>query len=415
MRRAPLRRGSFVVFGLGLVAPVRSGHGRPPHRVAASRPIGRRPAVASAGSSPAVEPARPSRSVEPRPAAVRRAARRRRRPAPRRGERSAVRRPPVGPSRGRGAPVRVAAVVASRARGRPTGRRSASRGGAGPAGRRSARGRAAPGASSTWRDVTASARRRRRERRRPPATARSTSGCGSTTCATRPRRGRAGRRRRARRARPSSSRTSVELELDRSVGATPCAAARATAGRRHPGVRARALRRRARASCASSPSEAPGVGRRPRAARAHATTGSGQWKHGRHASSRRSGRSPARPSSTRCWPTATGRCGDRARSTSCGRSCGRRRPAPSWWPRAASWSPAPWPTGATCRAPSALLEQGWRMPKRPQEHHLRRGLRPGRPLRARRRRRPGPRAVQPGGGQPTRTSPTPPSGLRTLG
>ena len=62
--------------------------------------------------------------------------------------------------------------------------------------------------------------------------------------------------------------------------------------------------------------------------------------------------STAPPSSTRSSPTATGRWAGTRRSPSCGRSCGPPRRAPRSWPRAASSTPARWPTRAGSPRPS---------------------------------------------------------------
>ena len=66
----------------------------------------------------------------------------------------------------------------------------------------------------------------------------------------------------------------------------------------------------------------------------------GKWRAAVQASSRPSGCSRGRPSSIRCWPTATGRWATGPWWPSCGTSCARPRPAPSSSSRAASSWPA---------------------------------------------------------------------------
>ena len=120
-------------------------------------------------------------------------------------------------------------------------------------------------------------------------------------------------------------------------------------------------------------------------------------------SSRRTGRSPARPTRTRCWPTATGRCAGTTGSRSCGTSCGRRRRRRRWSPRAASSPPAPGPTRATSQGAIALLARTAPKPRRVARAPPAPVVRAGRPVRPRGRRAPGPAPV------PRRSWPTSPA------
>ena len=327
--------------------------------------------------------------------------------------------PPAGPRSGRarrGAARRSRVGAGSsgvrserrRRRGRPptlgrAGRRRASRWPAIPSGaawpdgapagsRRAAPGRRRPGARS-WRR-----RREEAERHGPGDRVDRRVGPG--------RRGaRRGHRRRSTRGRagPSAGRRPSRrdrgrgrAELTRSVGADPGARGSSSAWPTPPGPSRPSATPTPPASCASSPSEAPRRRRGPRALRPHALP-PGQVEAGRQGAR---GVPPAHrldraaPGAGRLLP-------------------GARRPAPAvdeLWDELREASPSAelvdrgphrggrdrWPTGATCRGAIRLLEQGWRCPKRPQEHHLRRGLRPGRPLRAGRRRRPGPASCSAG-------------------
>ena len=132
----------------------------------------------------------------------------------------------------------------------------------------------------------------------------------------------------------------------------------------------------------------------------------------RPASSRPSASSPARPSSTRCWPTATGRCASTPRSTSSGTSCGAASPGAELVTEGRIVAAGALADQGDAAGAVRLLEQGFTFPKRPREHHLRRAYALADAYERAGDVRAGPRAVRAHRARSIPTSPTSASALR---